>query len=52
MKFTKYLALLVLIFIPFLTKPLWCIKMFKGTDKFDSCGHDPDYTYESVMEMN
>ena len=51
-KFTKYLALLELIFMPFFTKPLWCVRKFTGTELSDTCGHKYEYTFDKVEEMN
>lgn len=46
----KYLALIELVLVPFVTKPRWCIDLFKGTSDYDTCGYNPNFIAEAAAQ--
>lgn len=42
----KWLAIFELLIIPYVTKPDWCIKKFKGTPDYEHCGFNINFTNE------
>jgi len=39
MKPFKYVALIYLVLIPFMTKPSWCVNLYeKGSEDYQTCG--------------
>ena len=54
----KYMATFILLIIPYVTKPQWCVEKFKGTEDYENCGfnrdfmsspdYDPDTEFETL----